>query len=301
MEKAFLIIIPILLIIIINLNKKINYIYKTLKIVEDGNFNIRIKMQNTNKNLKNLMESINNLLDEFQSTYKLNKEYQIERKKMITNISHDLRTPLTSLLGYVEVIKYNDNLSKEEQEEYISIIESKGNNLRNLMDEFFELSKLEANDIELKKEKFNLSEIIRQSIILFYNDFNKIGINPIIDIPKEDIYMIGDKKAIERIINNLISNAIKYGCDGKNIGINLKCNKNIQIIVWDEGKGIPKEDLQLVFQRLYTLEKSRNKNFQGSGLGLTIVKKLVELQMGTIVVRSVPNKKTEFIVDFPNI
>lgn len=301
MEKAFLIIIPILLIIIINLNKKINDIYKTLKIVEDGNFNIRIKMQNTNKNLKNLMESINNLLDEFQSTYKLNKEYQIERKKMITNISHDLRTPLTSLLGYVEVIKYNDNLSKEEQEEYISIIESKGNNLRNLMDEFFELSKLEANDIELKKEKFNLSEIIRQSIILFYNDFNKIGINPIIDIPKEDIYMIGDKKAIERIINNLISNAIKYGCDGKNIGINLKCNKNIQIIVWDEGKGIPKEDLQLVFQRLYTLEKSRNKNFQGSGLGLTIVKKLVELQMGTIVVRSVPNKKTEFIVDFPNI
>jgi signal transduction histidine kinase len=116
------------------------------------------------------------------------------------------------------------------------------------------------------------------------------------------VYIMVDKKAIERILNNLISNAIRYGADGKNIGVNLICNeKNVQITVWDEGKGISKEDLSLIFQRLYTLEKSRNKSFQGSGLGLTIVKKLVEMQGGTIVAKSIPNEKTEFIVNLPNI
>ncbi|NEZ47328.1 HAMP domain-containing histidine kinase [Clostridium niameyense] len=299
---VLLIIILILVVIIWNLNKKIYYINKLLKNIEEGNFNIRIRMQNCNKNLKKLTVTINNLLDKFQNTYKLNKEYELERKTMITNISHDLRTPVTSLLGYIEVIKSSKHLSEEEKEEYLTIIEHKGNSLRSLMDEFFQLSKLETNDIKLKKEEFNLSELIRQNIILFYNSFNNLNINPIINIPKEDVYILGDKKANERIFNNLISNAIKYGCDGKNIGVDLVCSKNnVKITVWDEGKGIPKDDLSLIFKRLYTLEKSRNRSFQGSGLGLTIVKKLVEMQNGTIIAESIPNKKTKFIVTLPNI
>lgn len=299
---VLLIIILILVVIIWNLNKKIYYVYKSLKNIEDANFNIRIRMQNCNKNLKKLIVTINNLLDKFQNTYKLNKEYEFERKTMITNISHDLRTPVTSLLGYIEVIKSSEHLSEEEKEEYLTIIEHKGNSLRSLMDEFFQLSKLETNDIKLKKENFNLSEVIRQNIILFYNNFNNLNINPIINIPEEDVYILGDKKATERILNNLISNALKYGCDGKNIGINLEYIENhVKITVWDEGKGIPKDDLDLIFKRLYTLEKSRNRSFQGSGLGLTIVKKLVEMQNGTIIAESIPNKKTKFIVTLPNI
>lgn len=295
-------IIFILVAVIINLNKKIHNISQAIKNIEQGNYNERIRMQNSNKNLNNLIESINGLVDKFQNSMKLNKEYEDERRKMITNISHDLRTPLTSLLGYIEFIKDNKNLSEEEREEYINIIEEKGNNLRNLMSEFFQLSKLEGNDIKLNIKKINLSEIIRQSIILFYNDFNNKEIEPVIDLPSKEIYVMADKIAVERVLNNLISNAIKYGYEGKNIGINLEYNKkNVQVTVWDQGKGIPEEELKLIFERLYTLEKSRNKNFQGSGLGLTIVKKLIEMQKGTITVKSIPYKRNEFIFTLPSL
>lgn len=295
-------IIFILVAVIINLNKKIHNISQAIKNIEQGNYNERIRMQNSNKNLNNLIESINGLVDKFQNSMKLNKEYEDERRKMITNISHDLRTPLTSLLGYIEFIKDNKNLSEEEREEYINIIEEKGNNLRNLMSEFFQLSKLEGNDIKLNIKKINLSEIIRQSIILFYNDFNNKEIEPVIDLPSKEIYVMADKIAVERVLNNLISNAIKYGYEGKNVGINLEYNKkNVQVTVWDQGKGIPEEELKLIFERLYTLEKSRNKNFQGSGLGLTIVKKLIEMQKGTITVKSIPYKRNEFIFTLPSL
>lgn len=295
-------IIFILVTVIINLNKKINNISQTIKNIGQGNYNERIRMQNSNKNLNNLTENINGLLDKFQNSMKLNKEYEDERRKMITNISHDLRTPLTSLLGYIEFMKDNKNLSQEEMEEYINIIEEKGNNLRNLMSEFFQLSKLEGKDIKLDIKNINLSEIIRQNIILFYSDFNNKDIEPIIDLPSEDIYAMADKISVERVLNNLISNAIKYGYEGKNIGIHLKhSKKNVQVTVWDQGRGIPEEKLKLIFERLYTLEKSRNKNFQGSGLGLTIVKKLIEMQKGTITVKSVPYKKNEFIFTLPSV
>lgn len=301
-EKILIGIIIILVLIIINLNRKIYSISQIIKSIGQGNYNERIRMQNSNKHLNSLIKNLNHLVDKFQNSMKLNKEYEEERKKMISNISHDLRTPLTSLLGYIEFMKDNKNLSEEEREEYINIIQNKGDNLRNLMNEFFQLSKLDSNDIKLDIKKINLSEIIRQNIILFYNDFSKEKIEPVIDLPDKDIYALGDKKAVERILNNLISNAIKYGYEGKSIGINLKCNKeNVQVTVWDEGRGIPKQNLSSIFERLYTLEKSRNKSFQGSGLGLTIVKKLIEMQNGTITVESTPYKKTEFIFTLPSI
>ncbi|WP_027624063.1 sensor histidine kinase [Clostridium lundense] len=301
-EKILIGIIIILVMIIINLNRKIYIISQVIKNIGQGNYNERIRIQNSNKYLNSLIKNLNHLVDKFQNSMKLNKEYEEERKKMISNISHDLRTPLTSLLGYIEVIKDNKNLSESEREEYIDIIQNKGENLRNLMSEFFQLSKLDSNDIKLDIKKINLSEIIRQNIILFYNDFTKEEIEPAIDLPHEDIYVMGDKKAVERILNNLISNAIKYGYEGKSIGINLKCNEeNVQVIVWDKGRGIPKENLSSIFERLHTLEKSRNKSLQGSGLGLTIVKKLIEMQKGTITVKSTPYEKTEFIFTLPSI
>ncbi|KGM94787.1 histidine kinase [Clostridium novyi A str. 4552] len=301
MKIILIVIIVLLIIVIVNLNKKISNVSKILKELDEGNINTRIRMQTSSKQLKVLIEAINNLINNFQEVYRSNRQYEFERKKMITNISHDLRTPLTSLLGYIEFIKDNKNLTKAEINEYIKIIDNKGNDLRKLINAFFDFSKLETSDVRLKRENINLSELIRQNIILFYNDFNSKDVTPIIDIPKEDIYIMGDKEAMERILNNLISNAVKYGCDGKNIGVNLACYENkVEIVVWDEGKGIESENLDLIFKRLYTVEQSRNRNFKGSGLGLTIVKKLVEVQKGNIVVKSVPNKRTEFIVTIPS-
>lgn len=300
MIYALLIIIIVILIgIIINQNRKILYISKTIKEIMLGNFNERVRLQNHNKAVSKLVSNLNKLIDEFQKVINLNKNYEEDRKKMISNISHDLRTPLTSLLGYVEFIK-DSNVSEAEKKEYIDIIEKKGNSLKVLMEEFFQLSKIESNDLNLEIKRVNLSEIIRQNIILFYNDFIQQGIEPVFNIPEKDIYALGDEGAINRILNNLVSNSLKYGSDGKVIGIDLRQDKDkVYVDVWDKGKGIPKEDIDFVFERLYTAEKSRNRKLQGSGIGLTIVKKLVEKQKGEIKLTSTPYEKTTFSFSLP--
>ncbi|GAA0743593.1 HAMP domain-containing sensor histidine kinase [Clostridium oceanicum] len=289
------VIILMLILVIIIFNFKIKRIYKVVEEVIRGNFNQRIRIQNHNKRIEKLSENINTLIESFQRILKENEDYENERKKMISNISHDLRTPLTSLLGYIELLNTDKNLSHKEKKEYTKIAYEKGNDLLNLMEDFFQISKLESNDIEVSIKKLNISEILRQRIVLFYNDFNKKEIKPIINIKEEDLYALGDEKAINRILNNLISNSLKYGTYGKVIGLNIKEEENYIVIeVWDKGKGIPKSDIDLIFNRLYTLEKSRNRKLQGTGLGLTISKKLAESQKGSLTVYSVPYKKTIF-------
>ncbi|MTK13162.1 MAG: HAMP domain-containing histidine kinase [Clostridiaceae bacterium] len=214
---------------------------------------------------------------------------------MISNISHDLRTPLTSMLGYIELILNDNTLNEEEKGQYVKIVYDKGNHLYNLMEEFFQASKLESKDIILDIKQINISEIVRQNVVAFFNEFKKLNMEVQINIPEKDIFAFGDEKAINRILNNLINNALKYGSEGTIIGINLRENSNYVFIdVWDNGVGIPKEEIEYVFDRLYTVKKSRKLNLKSSGLGLTIVKKLVEAQKGTISVKSNPFEKTEF-------
>lgn len=296
---GLIIIIVVLIAIIINQNRKVFYVAKIINEIMLGNFNERVRLQNHNKSISKLVTNLNKLIDEFQKVLNLNKNYEEDRKKMISNISHDLRTPLTSLLGYIEFIK-DPNVNESEKKEYIDIIEKKGNNLKVLMEEFFQLSKIESNDLNLEIKRVNLSEIVRQNVILFYNDFMQKGIELVFNIPDKDIYALGDEGSINRILNNLVSNSLKYGAEGKVIGIDVKQDKDrVYINVWDKGKGIPKDDIGYIFERLYTAEKSRNRKLQGSGIGLTIVKKLVEKQKGEIKVTSIPYEKTTFSFSLP--
>lgn len=293
--SILLLIIAVLIVIIIIQNRKINYISDTINEIMSGNFNVRIRIQNHNRAVKKLVHNLNSLIDEFQRVLNLNRNHEEYRKKMISNISHDLRTPLTALLGYIEFIRDGENLSEEKRREYIEIVNKKGNALRNLMEEFFQLSKIDSDDITLDIKKLNISEIVRQNVILFYNDFIKNNIEPVINIGDEDIFVLGDEGAVNRILSNLISNSLKYGSEGNIIGIDIRVeNKYVFIDVWDKGKGIPEESIPYIFNRLYTGKKSRNRKLQGSGLGLTIVKKLVEKQNGEIEAKSIPYEKTTF-------
>lgn len=216
---------------------------------------------------------------------------------MISNISHDLRTPLTSMLGYIEMLQNDTSLTLNEKKEYLEVIENKGETLRNLIDEFFKLSKIDSDDIKLEIKKIDITEVIRQCLISFLKDFESKEINPVIQIPEKEIYIDADEKSILRILQNIIGNSLKYGNSGKVIGIRLKENKDkVTIEIWDKGKGIKKEDLPYIFKRLYTVEQSRNSNLKGSGIGLTIVKKLVEKHNGTVEVESIPYEKTTFKV-----
>lgn len=294
------VIIVILVLSIVLLFKKLNYISKTLEEVIQGNFNQRIRLQNHIKPIYILSIRVNSLIEKMQKVFEKNKVNEDSIKKMVSNISHDLRTPLTSMLGYIELVLNDNTLSEEEKREYIQIVYNKGNHLYGLMEEFFQVSKLESKDVKLDIRKINISEIVRQNIISFFSELKRRNMEPEINILEEDVYAFGDEKAVNRILSNLINNALKYGSEGTMIGINLTCDKNnVFISVWDNGAGIPKEEIEYVFDRLYTVEKSRKLNLKSSGLGLTIAKKLVEAQKGTIDVKSSPFEKTEFIFTLP--
>jgi len=299
MNWLLIIIIIILSILLLNDKIKTKRITGKLEKILKENSRERIKFYNLSANNKELVREINIFLDKYESISIDNKNYKDHHQKMISNISHDIRTPLTALMGYVDLLSDN-SITKEKREEYVSIIKERGTALKDLMEEFFQVAKLECNDVDITIEKFNISEIVRKNIITFMNEINERNITPEINIGDEEIFALGDKNYMSRIITNLISNSLKYGYEGKVIGIDLKeDNKWVILSIWDKGKGIDKNELPYIFDRLYTGEKSRNRNFQGSGLGLSIVKNMVQHMNGIITAKSIPYEKTLFTVKIP--
>ena len=302
MDKVSIIltlIIIVLIIIIITAFKSINYILLMLDEVLEGNSNRRIMTNTYIKPIKLLIVKINKIIEKIQLIQNENLSKENSMKKMISNISHDFRTPLTSMLGYMELILESKNLSADDRR-YLDIVYDKGLNLSKTFEEFFVISKLNSNDIEIKLAKINLCELIRKNIILFFNDINKKGIEPIINLPKEDVYFISDEKLMCRIIINIINNSLIHGTDATIIGVNLNVDdKNVCIEMYDNGIGIGEGQIEYIFDRLYMGEESRNQKIKGSGLGLSIVKKIVEVLNGNITVESIPYKKTSFKIIFP--
>lgn len=283
------------------INKKIKYIIEVLDDVLNEDLNARIRFQNHNKLISSLCIKTNNVIEKLQKENEKRISNENSRKKMISNISHDLRTPLTSMLGYMELILEDENIDQDKKNNYLNIIYSKANSLYNLMEEFFQVSKLDSSDIKVDIKRINLSEIIRQSIISFFAKFQKLNIEPKINIGDKDIFILSDEKALTRILNNLINNALKHASKADKIGIDLFLKQNyIFIDVWDNGAGIPKDQIKFVFDRLYTVEKSRNSALKSSGLGLTIVKKLTELIGADISLQSEPFVKTVFTIRIPD-
>ena len=296
-----LILIIILICFLYSLRRKIKYMCLVLDDVINGNLNQRIRFQNKIGFLNELTLRINGIIEKFQVVNKENIYHEESQKRMISNISHYLRTQLTSMLGYMELIFERDNLDQTKKKEYLKIIYDKGNFLYDLMEEFFQVSKLDSNDINLNFKNINLSEIIRQNIISFFSEIQKLNIEPEINIGEKDIYLLCDEKIMNRILNNLINNSLKHGTGASKIGINLSSDSMyVYIEVWDNGSGIAADDINHIFDRLYTAEKSRSAAMKSSGLGLTIVKKLVESLEGSIVVKSTPFKKTSFLIKLPN-
>jgi signal transduction histidine kinase len=157
---------------------------------------------------------------------------------------------------------------------------------------------LESEDKELPMSKINLNEICINNILFFHESIVSHGLEAVIEIPETPHYALVNAEALDRVLNNLILNAIRYGSDGKVIGITLRSNADqLFIDIWDRGKGISEPHHKMIFERLFTLEDSRNHSYQGSGLGLTITKRLVKLIGGKILLYSIPNEKTVFTIE----
>lgn len=297
MEIVWGIALVILLVIIyiererrLNLQKEIKYITSKLdEIIEEGTLE-RVKLMTGNGCIKDLLNQINNLLDEnHQNLMKYNKA-RLSMKKMLSNVSHDFKTPLTVVLGYMEMLQL-----KNKEDKTISKVYAKVKEVIELVNKFFDLAKMESGDKELKKEKINLCEICRTSLLDFYDFLEKKQFEVAIDVPEQAIFVLANEGALKRILDNLISNAIKYGEAGNYLGIHLEADENqVTVEVIDKGKGIEEKYKEQVFERMYTLEDSRSRAYQGSGLGLTITKELVEMMGGTIHLKSKPYEKTIF-------
>lgn len=285
-------------------NRRSNLIYinEKLKNIIDSSSNEKLMLFTDDKEIISVLIEINELLDYNQKILTDYSKTEIAMKKMLSNISHDLKTPLTVVLGYIETIKLDQNIGKEEREVLLTKVEIKAKEVLELMNKFFDLAKLESGDKEIALSKVNVREICYRNLLEFYDVLTNQGIEVNIDIPQNNIYCLGNEEALNRILGNLISNAMKYGYEGKLLGLSLHCdNDMVAIEIWDKGRGINELHKDRIFERMYTLEDSRNKLYQGSGLGLTITKRLVENMGGLISLESKPYEKTTFTVKLKRI
>ena len=272
---------------------KIHEISSKLKALLDTGSDEKVTVFTDNKALIELATQINRMLEDRQKVKVEYRRAEMASKKMLSNISHDIKTPMTVILGYLEIMRLNGTQSNE----MLQKTENTAHRVMELITQFFTLAKLEAGDTDMPLERLNVNEACRENVLDFYELLSKKEFEVEIDIPDQVLYANANKDAIQRILFNLISNAIRYGSEGKYLGVFLRTDQtHIYIDIVDKGRGIEKEFADSVFDRLFTMEDSRNSAMQGNGLGLTIAKNLA-LQMGSdITLESQPYQKTTFTI-----
>lgn len=269
----FIIVCLYLSIKLIILNKTIKEIENKLPFLLNNNTNQLITISSNNKNLKKL---VNNLNKDLKYLRKLKLEYINGNQNLvnvITNMTHDIRTPLTAIRGYLDLIETN-NLNKK-QKEYIKYINAKVNDLTILTEELFDYSKISNNSLD--KENVCLNDELENIIASFYDLFKEKGINPSITITNKKIIRYINKLSFNRIIDNIIMNALKYSDEY----INIKLDDNGIITFKNKTTILDRTSVAKIFDRFFTVENA-NKS---SGIGLSIARKLVELNNGKITAK----------------
>ncbi|MBW9157614.1 HAMP domain-containing histidine kinase [Clostridium sp. FP2] len=278
-------IIAVLLIIVTFLITRLFYVERGVESITkqliDINENKRDKKLTIgllSKRIEALAEEINRII-QVKKQSKANKiKSENDLRQTIANMSHDLRTPLTSIIGYIQFLKL-DNISEDEKKEYLDIAELRAKSLECLLNDFYELSLIESLDYELDLQKININKILQEVMLSKYADFMNREIRVNIKIPKENIYIVAEEKSLERVIENLLSNTLKYAKD--TVDICLKVENNMVLLrISNIAKDLTLDDAKHIFDRFYMADKTRSD--KGTGLGLAIVKGLVQKMNGNI-------------------
>ncbi|MNW48114.1 Alkaline phosphatase synthesis sensor protein PhoR [compost metagenome] len=276
---------------------QLNHIHNKLSNILSEQSSEKLLLFTEDAELMQLLSDITEVLESRQKDAARQIDTEILIRRMLSNISHDLKTPLTVVLGYIETIQLDPKMPDEERIMLLSKVQTKATEVSGLIQQFFDLAKLESGDQNLPLTRVCMNEVCRKNILSFYDILQAKGFEVDLQIPEEPIYAHANEGALDRVLNNLISNAIRYGAEGQFLGITLRKDQQfLYVDVLDKGQGIPEVYLNQVFERMYTLEDSRNKSYQGSGLGLTITKRLVQSMGGEILLRSTPYVKTVFTV-----
>ena len=248
--------------------------------------------------LEEIQKRMNHLKRESEKNEKLAKENEEKKDELIVYLAHDIKTPLTSMIGYLSILDEIDDMPKKKQKNYISIALDKSYRLEDLINELFDVARFNSEKIVLEKEELNLNLMLEQIIDDFYPTLRELNKSIKLNY-NEPISINGDSDKLSRVFNNLIKNAISYSKEESEIVINLKKDNNNAIVeVINKGKQISKEKLSKIFEKFYRLDSARTSRTGGSGLGLAIAKDIVELHNGTIIAES-NEEETTFQVTLP--
>lgn len=248
--------------------------------------------------LEEIQKRMNHLKRESEKNEKLAKENEEKKDELIVYLAHDIKTPLTSMIGYLSILDEIDDMPKKKQKNYISIALDKSYRLEDLINELFNVARFNSEKIVLEKEELNLNLMLEQIIDDFYPTLRELNKSIKLNY-NEPISINGDSDKLSRVFNNLIKNAISYSKEESEIVINLKKDNNNAIVeVINKGKQISKEKLSKIFEKFYRLDSARTSRTGGSGLGLAIAKDIVELHNGTIIAES-NEEETTFRVTLP--
>lgn len=260
------------------LKKELKKMHMQLENYNQRKTNKKMDMALLDKDMERLGLEINNLIDLYVAENRRRVLFEEEQKQVITNMSHDLRTPLTSILGYIQMAQ-EDDITSEEREELLKVAKERAKRLEILLKDFFDLSIMESIDHHLKAEKINLKSITIDNLMSFYDRFQEKNMEPTIHIPENDVFIISDDSAVTRVVENLISNAITHS--NGNVVIILEEERSLaRLIVKNNANTLTKQDVERMFDRFYMADQSRSG--KSTGLGLSIVKSFMGKMDGTI-------------------
>ncbi len=275
--------------------RRLHRITQVVQDFEKGKLNERIPVTK-NDEISYLAKSFNKLADTIVANIEEMKKTDRLRRELVANISHDLRNPLASIKGYLETIQLKDReLVPEERQKYIDTTLKISDMLEKLVDQLFQLSKLDARQIQPQLEPFSFADLLQDVVMKFKPLAEKKHIQLDAVLPERLPQVYADIGLLERALSNLIDNALRYTPEKGSVKIEIvQTGKKILVKISDTGFGIKEEELPLIFDRFYRVEKSRSRTTGGAGLGLAIAHKILELHKTTISVESKVNRGTTF-------
>ncbi len=257
--------------------------------LSDLNKNItdkKVDIRFFDRDIEKLAKEINNQIDLTKKAKAEKSLTENELKQAISYISHDIRTPMTSILGYMQLLE-SDEITPEIRKEYTSIVKNSAGRLKVLLEDFFELSIIEQADYPVKIEVIKLNHLIVEVLVGFYEEFNKGNLEPTIRIPDHDIIITADPSAVKRVIENLVVNAIRHSSGHVTIRLE-KLNTSVQLTISNSVTQLSEQDLHHIFDRLYKADRTRIG--KGTGLGLPIAKSLMGKMNGNLTAELIENQ-----------
>ncbi|SEK73025.1 His Kinase A (phospho-acceptor) domain-containing protein [Carnobacterium iners] len=277
---------------------QLHHIISELHYIAEGHYEHRIATD-FSSDMKKVVESIHVLVD--STVQAMEEERRIEQSKdeLITNVSHDIRTPLTSIIGYLGLIEQGSYKDQEELLKYTQTAYNKAQQMKILVEDLFEYTRVRQTTTPLTLSEFDMVQLLEQLAADFEFESKKKNMQIEVTSKQDVIMMEADTEKVVRVFNNLVSNALNYGDDGLQISIEVeKIESEVIISVNNDGNPIPPQSLNQLFERFYRVEESRSQETGGTGLGLAIAQSIVELHGGYIYAKS-DEKLTQFIVHFP--